>query len=378
MGHTTPKLERFLLLQVADSRERGEHIEAMPELEQLVATFGGQVLLKETQYRQHPDPSTYIGSGKVEWLKKNVEAHEIDVVVLNDVAKSSQLFRLEKELWEVFKNIEVWDKVDLILHIFEQHAKTTEAKLQIELAKIQHGGPRIYGLGGTVLSRQGGGIGTRGLGETNIEIERRHMKKRTQQIKKELQKRAKQQKNRIAKRGTQGVFTTALVGYTSAGKTTLFNELTNKEKQTDAGLFTTLDSIVGKVKFARTPPVLVSDTIGFIEDLPPQLVKAFSSTLQESMQAKVLLHILDASDPRLATKLEVVEDILQELDISEPPILVFNKIDLLTTQQQAKLQQKYQDREHFLVSAKTGEGIPKLKYFLKQGSAQESSEHDTF
>jgi len=360
--------ERCVLLQVIPHDHPEEALANLGELEQLVATYGGKVMERVTQHRPHPDPNTYIGRGKLEWLKEYVKDEEIDIVILNAVAKTSQLFRLEKALWEVNTQIQVWDKVDLILHIFEQHAQTTEAKLQIELARIQQRGARIYGLGGTVLSRQGGGIGTRGLGETNIEIERRHMKQRVQFLKKELKKRAKNQSQRIQDRQNRGVFTTALVGYTSAGKTTLFNALTNKQKTTHQGLFTTLDSVVGKVKFAKTPPVLVSDTIGFIEDLPPALVEAFRSTLQESLQARALLHVVDAASPKRDDKIAVVENILQELGVEVIPILVLNKIDLLSEDDQLQLEKQYADRQHFLVSAQTGAGIKKLKDWLQTSS----------
>lgn len=367
--------ERFLLLQVIDPHVRqADALIQMQELEQLVTTYGGKVIEKATQQRPHPHPSTYIGSGKVEWLLQTVKDQEIDVVVLNDVAKSSQLFRLEKKLWEVNTRIQVWDKVDLILHIFDQHAHTTEAKLQIELARIQHTGPRMYGLGGTVLSRQGGGIGTRGLGETNIEIERRNMKKRIQQLEDQLQKRSRVQKDRIAKRGQKGVYTCALVGYTSAGKTTLFNALTNKHKQTNASLFTTLDSVVGKIRFARTPPILVSDTIGFIEDLPPALIRAFRSTLQESLQAKLLLHVIDAASEQRAQKINVVEEILQEMEVATTPLLILNKIDLLSLAERQSLREMYADRQHFFVSAVTGEGLPELKSYLQSWTMEPTAE----
>jgi len=359
-------IARFLLLQVITPHDHQDQaIENMAELEQLVHTYGGEVVEKSSQHRVHPHPGTFVGGGKVEWLKQTVKDKEIDVVVLNAIAKSSQLFCLEKALWEVNTQIKVWDKVDLILHIFDQHATTTEAKLQIELARIQHAGPRIYGLGGTVLSRQGGGIGTRGLGETNIQIERQQMKKRIQFLKKQIDKRAAMQSGRIKRRQNKGVYTAALVGYTSAGKTTLFNALTNKQKKTHGGLFTTLDSVVGKIKFAKTPPVLVSDTIGFIEDLPPNLVSAFRSTLQESLQARLLLQVIDASDPDKNDKIQVVNEILEDMGITDKPIFILNKTDLLSDKEIKQLKLDFADQPHFLVSALTGEGIPQLKKFLQ-------------
>lgn len=356
---------RFLLVQVVTQDEHQFALKNMQEAEQLVQTFGGQVIDRIIQRRNNPHPGTYIGTGKVEELLEIVEHQEIDVVVINSIVPSSQLFRLERAIWKVNTKIAVWDRVDLILAIFDQHARTTEAKLQIELARVQHIGPRIYGLGKTELSRQGGGIGTRGSGETNIEFERRKMKTRVQQLKKELAKLSKQKQQRITFRKEQGFGPAALVGYTSAGKTTLFNTLTGKEKQTEQGLFTTLDTVVGKMK---TPdqrlPVLISDTIGFIDDLPPKLIDAFRSTLMESLEAKLLLHVIDANDSQIEKKMQVVRDILTELKADQPMILVFNKMDMIEEDDVKKLQEQFAEHEHVFLSAKTGEGVETLKKMI--------------
>lgn len=360
--------DRFLLLQVIPhSKESDPELENMTELTQLVTTFGGQIQKKISQYKQHPDLATYIGAGKLQELAELVKKLDIDVVAINDLVKSSQLFRLEKALWPVNQQIQVWDRVDLILNIFDQHATSTEAKLQIELAKIQHIGPRIYGLGKTELSRQGGGIGTRGLGETNIERERRLIKKRTQQIKAELAQRTKVQQTRIKKRQLQGIATLALVGYTSAGKTSLFNALTSKRKTAHQGLFTTLDTVVGKIKLTQyAPTVLVSDTIGFIQNLPPFLVEAFKTTLMESVAAKVLVHVVDAADEQVSKKIEVVETILTDLGVSQPPLLVFNKLDLLTDERIEFLKQQYTKRQFVFVSALNQQGMLQFKQIISQ------------
>lgn len=359
-------IQRFILLQVINPHQHKEAaVRNMYELEQLVGTYGGQIIDKSVQHRVHPNPNTYIGSGKLEWLIEQVKEQKIDVVVLNGIVNSGQLFRLEKALWAVNTKIKVWDRVDLILNIFDKHASTKEAKLQIELARIQHTGPRIYGLGKTELSRQGGGIGTRGLGETNIERERRTIKKIQQRIKKELKEHSQGQLERIRQRQEKGIKTVALVGYTSAGKTTLFNALTQKSKATQSGLFTTLDSTVGKLKVAEYDPgILVSDTIGFIDELPPLLIKAFRSTLLESLQAKLLLHIIDSSDSDRIEKIEVVENILIELGVLEKPVLIFNKIDSIESKTRTYLEGKFPERELHFISAKTGEGIKELKEML--------------
>lgn len=359
---------RFLLLQVITPHyHREDALRNMHELEQLVDTFGGEVVVKSIQHRVKPHPDAYIGQGKVEWLKNEVKTHKIDVVVLNAIVKPGQVFRLEKALWEVNTKIAVWDRVHLILNIFDKHATTTEAKLQIELAKLQQIGPRIYGLGRTELSRQGGGIGTRGMGETNIEFERRLMKKQIQQIRKKLDTLANQKKQRIHHRFEQGLGPVALVGYTSAGKTTLFNVLTGKQKQTHKGLFTTLDTVVGKMKLAESNvPILISDTIGFIEQLPPVLIDAFKSTLLESMEALLLLHVIDVSDERMERKMGIVNQILDDLNASQPRILVFNKVDQLKNGKVEEVKQQFSDQQVICISAQTGEGIPELKQLIHQ------------
>jgi GTPase len=350
---------RFLLLQVIDTHfHRDDAFSDMGETEQLVKTFGGMVAEKMIQHRVRPHPNSYMGPGKLKELKEVVRELGVEVVVLNDILKSSQLFRIEKALWEENPQIAVWDRVDLILNIFEKHARTTEAKLQIELAKLTHMGPRIYGLGKTLLSRQGGGIGTRGKGETNIEVERRVIKERKRRIKKQLKQITLQKRGRLTYRQERGFGPVALVGYTSAGKTTLFNGLTGKQKEVHQKLFTTLDTVVGKLKTPdKRLPILVSDTIGFVNDLPPTLIEAFRSTLMESMEAKLILHVIDSSDPQVEDKILVVERILEELELTQPVVRVFNKIDLV------KGERTFSDGE-LGVSAKTGEGLEELKQLL--------------
>jgi len=202
-------------------------------------------------------------------------------------------------------------------------------------------GPRIYGLGKTELSRQGGGVGTRGKGETNIEFEKRQIKVDQQKIKKELKKLIKQKQNRLQKRNEMGIGPVALVGYTSAGKTTLFNALTGKEKEMNKGLFTTLDTVVGKLKSPNfDQPILISDTIGFISNLPPVLIDSFKSTLLESLEAKLLLHVVDANDPNVLDKIIVVDEILKSLKAFHPTVLVLNKVDLLQAEKLKQVKQK--------------------------------------
>lgn len=359
--------QRFLLLQVIDPHYHQEiALRNMHELEVLVGTYGGELVEKSIQHRVKPHPATYIGPGKVDWVKEVVKEKKIDVVVLNGIVKSSQLFRLERTLWEVNKRIAVWDRVDLILNIFDQHASTTEAKLQIELARIHHMGPRIYGLGGKELSRQGAGIGTRGKGETNIEFERRKIKQVKQKIEQQLKQRNTVQQRRMEMRKRLGISTVALVGYTSAGKTTLFNALTSKVKETNPALFTTLNTVVGKLKIRPySPTVLISDTIGFIDELPTFLIDAFRSTLMESVESQLLFHIIDASDSLVDHKVKVVQEILSDLHANQETVLVFNKSDLINEERKKVLSKKYRDQYHVFVSAKTELGLEQLKQLMK-------------
>lgn len=362
------QFKRFALVKViTPHHHRLDALQNMGETELLVDTFGGQVVHKDIQHKVKPNNTTYIGPGKVDQLKAIIKHKKVDVVVIDDFSNSGQLFRLEKELWTVNHLIKVWDRVDLILNIFDQHAVTTEAKLQIELARLQHEGPRAYGLGKTRLSRQGGGIGTRGLGETNIEREKRVIKDRTAAIKRQLKKLSKQKQARIHNRRQQGLGPVALIGYTSAGKTTLFNKLTGKERQTHSGLFTTLDTVVGLMKSPnRQTPVLISDTIGFIQNLPPELIDAFTSTLLESLDAQILLHVVDASDEFMLEKIEVVLRILEELKVTTPVILVFNKFDLATPQRIKQINQVYAEETHITVSSITGHNLQALKKMIFQ------------
>lgn len=352
----------FYILEVIDPHTHKEWaIDAMEEVGQLIKTYGGEIIGESVQHAVHPHPGTYIGSGKLTQLIEEVKSKKIDVVVINDLVKSGQLFRLEKALWPINPHIQVWDKVDLILRIFEKHATSTQAKLQIQLALIDHLGPRAYGLGGNVLSRQGAGIGTRGKGETNIEIERRRSRRIRQELVAKLAKIAKQHSNHIAQRKSKGVFTVALVGYTSAGKTTLFNQLTKKNKTTSQQLFTTLDSITGRIN-PRTgkTPILISDTIGFIKDLPPSLLETFRSTLEESIYADLILEVIDGADEHWLEKHQIVAKVLESFNVQGKIITLINKTDLLSLKKQQDIAQKI-DQNTLFISAKNNKSIDKLR-----------------
>ncbi len=339
----------------------------LEELKSLVETFGGATIVHIIQRRNNPDPSTYIGSGKAYELQETVRQDRIDIIVLNSIVKPTQIFNLTKILWTINPNIQVWDRVDLILHIFEKHAHTTEAKLQIELARMRHMGPRMFGLGGNLFSRQGAGIGTRGLGETNTELMKRHWRNEMKQVQTRLDETARSRERQMEHRREIGFKTISIIGYTNAGKSTLFNLLAKKRNLAQNILFATLESTIGKLYLPTLKKeVLVSDTIGFIQNLPAQLITAFKSTLMESIHADLLLHVIDAKDPHVHEKIEVVEKILSDLSIrGKKQIYVFNKIDEGTIHQK-ELLEMYGSYEPQFISSKTGEGIPKLLHSVEK------------
>lgn len=263
------------------------------------------------------------------------------------------------------RRLDVWDRVDLILHIFDKHAITTEAKLQIELARMRYMGPRIYGMG-FVLSRQGGGIGTSGIGETNTELMKRHWRNEIKKLTDQLEKLSKAKEMHIEQRKRAGLKTISIVGYTNAGKSSLFNLLTGKHTLVEDVLFATLDSTVGKMYIPKLQKeVLVTDTIGFIRNLPPRLINAFKSTLTESIHADILLHVIDISDPEVDEKIHVVKNILLELGRdNEDVIYVFNKIDAVSVLPEKELCKKYELNSPLFISVKTRIGIPKLQEII--------------
>ena len=339
----------------------------MEEVESLVKTYGGEVFAATVQKSHDPDKSKFVGSGKAEEIADAVAKEKIDIVVINNLANPGQLYALEKIFYRSNQKIKVWDRMDLILHIFALHAHTKEAKLQIDLASLRHMGPRTYGMG-YILSKQGGGIGAVGVGETNTELMKRHWRDEMRRISSELTRLSDQRIKQIEKRKSIGFFTASLVGYTNAGKTMLFNRLTKKENYVSDNLFATLDSSVGKVIISgKRRDITVSDTIGFIKNLPPDLIEAFKSTLIESANADLLLIVVDVSDPQFAHKLQVVDGILNELMLANKKrIYLFNKIDKAGSLNRMDLVKQYTLKSPLFVSAKTGEGIDILFNKIEQ------------
>lgn len=345
-----------------------ESNQRLSELESLVKTYGGIVVVKVIQKKGMPDYRTYVGSGKIEEILKENESQKASLLIINNILKPSQIYNLKESLKK--QNIEAWDRVDLILKIFSKHAKSVEAKLQIELAAIKHMGPRIYGMG-LELTRQGGGIGTRGIGETNLQIMKRHLKKKEHKIREKLKHYDLVQENHRMQRRKNNLKTISLVGYTNAGKSSLLNSLTKKGVYVADKLFATLETTVGKLYLPNlTEGVLVSDTIGFIRDLPPDLIQAFKTTLYEIIDADLILHVIDSSDPLYESKIMTVEDILHELKVdSKPKLYVFNKCDVNSNIDQSYITDQFNLFDPTFVSAHTKKGldilIPKIESYLK-------------
>ncbi|MFA6100177.1 MAG: GTPase HflX [Patescibacteria group bacterium] len=339
------------------------------ELENLTKTYGGIVVVKIVQKCALPDYKTYVGSGKLDEVVALAKAEKVELIVINNILKPHQIYNIEKKVER--DRIAVWDRIDMILKIFQKHATTIEAKLQIRLAGIRHMGPRIFRMG-LELSQQAGGIGTRGLGETNIEIMKRHLAEQERSIKNQLEKISNTRHTHRARRDRLGLKTASIVGYTNAGKSSLLNVLTRKGAYVADELFATLDTRVAKLWLPTNNPldkggqggfsVLLSDTIGFIQDLPPQLIDAFRSTLEETIDAELILHVIDVSDPFVHEKIEEVEKILTQLGVGETPkVYVFNKTDLKNKIPKTALKKQYKAMTPVFVSSLKAEGLEELK-----------------
>ena len=324
--------------------------DSLEELAGLAETAGGMVIARVLQNRQKPDPATYIGSGKAEELALTCQAMEIDLAIFDDELTGAQQRNLENAL-----GVRVIDRTALILDIFAQRAQSAEGKLQVELAQMKYRLPRLTGQG-TALSRLGGGIGTRGPGETQLEVDRRRIRRRIDDLERELAQIRQRRDLRRARREKQGQTTVALVGYTNAGKSTLLNALSGSDVLVEDKLFATLDTVMRNVDLPENRSCLVVDTVGFIRKLPHQLVQAFRSTLEEAVFADLLVVVSDLSSPYYAQQRETVFQVLSELGASDRPILeALNKADAV------RPDTVVEPADAILISARDGRGLETLK-----------------
>ncbi|EEE49572.1 GTPase HflX [Staphylococcus capitis] len=328
---TKKKLETAVLIGVhAQTDNQFNFDSTMEELEALSQTCRLNVKGQITQNREQFDHKYYVGKGKIEEIKAFIEFHDIDVVVTNDELTTAQSKTLNDNL-----GIKIIDRTQLILEIFALRARSREGKLQVELAQLDYLLPRLQGHGKS-LSRLGGGIGTRGPGETKLEMDRRHIRTRMNEIKHQLQSVVEHRERYRNKREQNQVFQVALVGYTNAGKSSWFNVLANEETYEKDLLFATLDPKTRKIQINEGFNLIISDTVGFIQKLPTTLVAAFKSTLEEAKDADLLLHVVDASHPEHRTQYDTVNQIIDDLNMDQiPQVVIFNKKDLCTEAQEA-------------------------------------------
>jgi GTP-binding protein HflX len=345
-----PRAERAALIGVVTRASRGADPDILfDELAGLVEAAGASVVLRAVQERPTPDPALLIGRGKAEEIMVACDSAGATLVVVENELTPAQTRNLEKALGR-----RVIDRTEVILDIFARRARTREGKLQVELAQLQYLMPRLTGAG-LAMSRLGGGIGTRGPGETKLETDRRRIRHRIAGLKRQIAEVRHRRGHLRGRRHRHEVPTVALVGYTNAGKTTLFNLLTRSRAVASDALFVTLDPLVRRVRLADARQMLISDTVGFIDRLPHQLVAAFHATLEEVAGADLLLHVIDASAEDAERRSSAVKSVLMEVGAIETPVLeVFNKCDLLSPPEVERLKALHPDG--VFVSAKSGAG----------------------
>lgn len=354
--HETEHIEEKVILAGIDTGNPDQAQRSLDELAELAKTAGAEVAGRLIQARESAHPATYIGKGKLEELKDLVWETDATGVICDDELTSAQLGNLEMEL-----SCKIIDRTLLILDIFAARAVSGEGKIQVELAQLRYRASRLTGLGRS-LSRLGGGIGTRGPGEKKLEMDRRLIRERISRLKRDLRDVEKHRELIRSQRRQSGMKVAALVGYTSAGKSSIENALTDAGILEDAMLFSTLDTTTRSLTLDNTQEILLTDTVGFIRKLPHHLVEAFKSTLEEAKYADIIIHVVDASNPQMDEQMYVVYDTLRQLGVEDRPVVtLFNKQDRL---EQPGRQRDFQADYSIPTSAKTGQGLEELKKAL--------------
>ena len=352
----TNKKEKVIIVGVETEQNQRYFTESMAELSKLTNTASGEVVFTLTQKRPHVDRQTIIGKGNLQELIQQADAHEADLIIFNH-----EMTPRQSQLVSEAVGIPIIDRVQLILDIFAMRARSKEGKLQVELAQLEYLLPRLAGQGKS-LSRLGGGIGTRGPGETKLETDRRHIRNKILGVKRELKAVEAHRARNRQKRQSSEIFQIGLIGYTNAGKSTILNLLTQADTYSKDQLFATLDPLTKKWRFAEGFEITVTDTVGFIQDLPTQLIDAFHSTLEESQSMDLLLHVVDASSPDRILQEQTVLQLMAELKMEEMPVLtVYNKADQIDP---ALFTPSL--FPNVLISAQSADGKEKLVQAIKQ------------
>ncbi len=354
----TKEMEERVILVAVSSSDNDNTEQSLDELNELAATAGAVTVARVIQNREKVHPGTYIGKGKIQEVKEMISMYDATGIICDDELSPAQMANLQDQL-----ETKVMDRTLLILDIFAAHATSGEGKIQVELAQLKYRATRLVGLGNS-LSRLGGGIGTRGPGETKLEMDRRLIHERIGQLKRELEDVVTHRELTRSQRNRNGIPVAAIVGYTNAGKSTLLNRLTDAGVLSEDKLFATLDPTTRSLELDNGQQVLVTDTVGFISKLPHQLIEAFKSTLEEAVYADMIIHVVDSSNPQMDSQMHVVYETLNRLNVGDKPVITaFNKCDREGADMTAR---DIRADETVRMSALTGQGVDDLKAAIEK------------